>query len=87
VLGDQHGKVIHLANANAASSAAQKLVEESLRGWTRNAEGAWHESGEGAGKVGTPTRDRRVPDDEDGSMYFIEMNTRSQSSHPVDGTL
>jgi acetyl-CoA carboxylase, biotin carboxylase subunit len=68
VLGDQHGKVIHLGERECSIQRRhQKLVEESpspVMDSKRRKE------------LGTMM-------DQDGSLYFIEMNTRIQVEHPV----
>lgn len=87
VLGDQHGKVIHLGERECTIQRRhQKLVEESpspvLDPKRRKEMGA---------KVVKALEKIRYTNagtvefllDEDGSIYFIEMNTRIQVEHPV----
>ena len=88
VLGDQHGKVIHLGERECTIQRRhQKLIEESpspvLDPRVRKEMGAkvvkaLHKIGyTNAGTV------EFLLDTSDGSIYFIEMNTRIQVEHPV----
>lgn len=87
VLGDQHGKVIHLGERECTIQRRhQKLVEESpspvIDPKKRKELGA---------KVVKALQDIEYTNagtveflmDDDGSIYFIEMNTRIQVEHPV----
>src|SRR5271165_6070297 len=87
VLGDQHGKVIHLGERECTIQRRhQKLIEESpspvMDAKRRNDLGAKVVKAlEGIGYTNAGTVEFLM--DEDGSMYFIEMNTRIQVEHPV----
>jgi len=87
VLGDQHGKVIHLGERECSIQRRhQKLVEESpspvLDAKRRKDLGA--KVVKALEKIGyTNAGTVEFLMDEDGSMYFIEMNTRIQVEHPV----
>jgi acetyl-CoA carboxylase biotin carboxylase subunit len=87
VLGDQHGKVIHLGERECTIQRRhQKLLEESpspmMDAKRRKELGA---------KVVKAMEDIAYTNagtieflmDQDGSIYFIEMNTRIQVEHPV----
>ena len=87
VLGDQHGKVIHLGERECTIQRRhQKLIEESpspvMDAKRRKELGA---------KVVKALTDIGYTNagtveflmDDDGSLYFIEMNTRIQVEHPV----
>src|SRR6202048_5295208 len=87
VLGDQHGKVIHLGERECTIQRRhQKLVEESpspvMEAKRRKELGS---------KVVKALTDIGYTNagtveflmDDDGSIYFIEMNTRIQVEHPV----
>jgi acetyl-CoA carboxylase biotin carboxylase subunit len=87
VLGDQHGKVIHLGERECTIQRRhQKLIEESpspvMEPKRRKELGS---------KVVKALTDIGYTNagtveflmDEDGSIYFIEMNTRIQVEHPV----
>ena len=87
VLGDQHGNVIHLGERECSIQRRhQKLVEESpspamdpkrRKEWGVKVVKALQKIGyTNAGTV-------EFLMDEDGEIYFIEMNTRIQVEHPV----
>ena len=87
VLGDQHGKVIHLGERECSIQRRhQKLVEESPSPVVEAAQRK--ELGtkvvkalEGIGYTNAGTVEFLM--DQDGALYFIEMNTRIQVEHPV----
>jgi acetyl-CoA carboxylase, biotin carboxylase subunit len=87
VLGDKHGKVIHLGERECSVQRRhQKLIEESpspvMDVKTRNELGARVVAA--LTKIGyTNAGTVEFLRDEDGSFYFIEMNTRIQVEHPV----
>jgi acetyl-CoA carboxylase biotin carboxylase subunit len=87
VLGDQHGKVIHLNERECTIQRRhQKLLEESpspaLDPKRRKELGA--KVVRALEKIGyTNAGTVEFLMDEDGSIYFIEMNTRIQVEHPV----
>lgn len=87
IFGDQHGRLVHLGERDCSTQRRnQKLIEESpspvitpeLR--KRMGKSAIL-AGEGIGYVGAGTVEFLLSDD--GSFYFIEMNTRIQVEHPV----
>jgi acetyl-CoA carboxylase, biotin carboxylase subunit len=87
VLGDQHGKIIHLGERECSIQRRhQKLIEESpspvLDPKVRKDMGA--KVVKALQKVGyTNAGTVEFLMDQDGSIYFIEMNTRIQVEHPV----
>jgi acetyl-CoA carboxylase biotin carboxylase subunit len=87
VLGDQHGKVIHLGERECSIQRRhQKLVEESpspvMDAKKRKDLGT--KVVRALEKVGyTNAGTVEFLMDEDGSIYFIEMNARIQVEHPV----
>ena len=87
VLGDQHGKVIHLGERECSIQRRhQKLLEESpspvMDAKKRKDLGA--KVVRALEKVGyTNAGTVEFLMDEDGSIYFIEMNARIQVEHPV----
>ena len=87
VLGDQHGKVIHLGERECSIQRRhQKLVEESpspvVDAKQRKDLGA--KVVKALEKIGyTNAGTIEFLMDQDGAMYFIEMNTRIQVEHPV----
>jgi acetyl-CoA carboxylase, biotin carboxylase subunit len=87
VLGDQHGKVIHLGERECTIQRRhQKLVEESpspvIDAKQRKELGAKViKALTGIGYTNAGTVEFLM--DEDGSIYFIEMNARIQVEHPV----
>ena len=87
VLGDQHGHIIHLGERECSIQRRhQKLVEESpspaIDAKQRKELGA--KVVKALGKIGyTNAGTVEFLLDEDGSIYFIEMNTRIQVEHPV----
>ena len=87
VLGDQHGKVIHMGERECTIQRRhQKLVEESpspaMDAKRLKELGAKVVKAlETVGYTNAGTVEFLM--DEDGSLYFIEMNTRIQVEHPV----
>ena len=87
VLGDQHGKVIYLGERECSIQRRhQKLVEESpspvMDAKRRKELGATVVKVlEAIGYTNAGTVEFLM--DQDGSLYFIEMNTRIQVEHPV----
>jgi acetyl-CoA carboxylase biotin carboxylase subunit len=87
VLGDQHGRVIHLGERECTIQRRhQKLIEETpspaMDAKRRKEIGAKVVKAlELIGYTNAGTIEFLM--DEDGAMYFIEMNTRIQVEHPV----
>jgi acetyl-CoA carboxylase biotin carboxylase subunit len=87
VLGDQHGKVIHLGERECTIQRRhQKLLEESPS-TQLDAETRHHLGGQvvrALEKIGyTNAGTVEFLMDEDRNLYFLEMNTRIQVEHPV----
>jgi acetyl-CoA carboxylase biotin carboxylase subunit len=87
VLGDQHGKIIHLGERECSIQRRhQKLIEESpspvLDPKVRKEMGG--KVIKALQKIGyTNAGTVEFLMDQDGTIYFIEMNTRIQVEHPV----
>ena len=87
IMGDMHGNVIHLGERDCSIQRRhQKLVEEApcpvMTAELRERMGEAAVRGAKAiGYIGAGTVEMLL--DEDGSFFFMEMNTRIQVEHPV----
>ncbi len=88
VLGDKHGNMVHLFERDCSIQRRhQKVVEETpcarrdRRSSSRDGRGRGRGGHSAVGYLGAGTFEFLLA--EDGSFYFLEMNTRLQVEHPV----